>query len=148
MTAARVCDKVFICCEPADTWTRIGRLDSAGRRSTWARVERIEGPPRDSSFFEEHEIIAVELCGGREGDDAYVRVERGDPSFVAMLNLVMYAIDNIDWDEECAERAARSAHEKQTADQEARFARGELGVEELTDPKLILHQRLRKESTP
>lgn len=39
-------------------WRRIGRIDKQGRRSLWIRESR----------------DAVELCAGREGDDAYVRI--------------------------------------------------------------------------
>lgn len=44
----------------------------------------------------ELEPCAVELCSGREGGDAYVRVERTDPAFVALLDVVSYAIGNVD----------------------------------------------------
>lgn len=143
MSAAKVCDKTFIHCEPADRWTRIGRLDDAGRRSTWARIETIEGPPEFKSFggfswFEEMDPIAVELCGGREGDDAYVRVERDNPAFWALLDVVRYAIGNIDDEEEDEEQAAKVAHEAEMADQEAQYLRGEIGPEEVDDPKFLL----------
>ena len=50
------------CNEPG--YVRIGILCTAGRRSLWVRW--CEGG-------------AVELCAGREGDDAYVRIAADDP---------------------------------------------------------------------
>ena len=152
MSVPTVCAKLYIHSEPADMWTRIGRLDSAGRRSTWARLEYVEGPPRGGYFegvpythADDGDVVAVEMCGGREGDDAFVRVERGDPAFPGLCNVVSYALDNIDPDEERAEWAARELHGKQMAAQRALWARGELGTEALTDPKAILYQRLVEE---
>jgi len=63
------------CEEPG--WFRIGRWCSAERRSLWARLDSDSG--------------AVELCAGREGDDAYVRVERGDAAHEGILDVVTYA---------------------------------------------------------
>jgi hypothetical protein len=47
------------CEEPG--WRRRGRIDKQGRRSLWIR----ESPD------------AIELCAGREGNDAYVRLPIG-----------------------------------------------------------------------
>lgn len=74
------------------TWIRIGRLDSAGRRSSWARVETIGEPPSS----DRSNVVAVELCAGREGDDAHVRLERDNPAFDALLDVIEYAIGNLD----------------------------------------------------
>jgi hypothetical protein len=70
-------------------WTRIGRYDRCRRRSTWARIEY-------GSDSEEGVATAVEMRSGREGDDAFVRVERGDPSFDALLNVLQYSVTNVD----------------------------------------------------
>ena len=67
-------------------WTRIGRYDKCRRRSTWARIE----------YSEAAVAIAVELRSGREGDDAFARVEHGDPSFEALLNVLEYSVANVD----------------------------------------------------
>lgn len=83
-------------------WVRIGRYDRARRRSTWARLEFIEGPPPYWGFLD-HEVTAVELCSGREGDDAFCRVERGDPAFHDLLNVIGYSIGNIDDSDEPTE---------------------------------------------
>ena len=54
-------------------WTRIGVWCSAGRRSLWARGGL--GEP-------------LELCAGRGGDDEYVRVEPGNPAYLALCDVV------------------------------------------------------------
>lgn len=76
-------------------WTRIGRYDKSRRRSTWARIEYKLGP-YIYGFPESQDAVAIEMCSGREGDDAHVRVERGDPAFDALLNVIEYAIGNVD----------------------------------------------------
>lgn len=53
-----------------DGWMRIGALDAVGRRSLWYR--RL--PPYDG----ETRVMTVELCAGREGDDAHVLITRDD----------------------------------------------------------------------
>lgn len=80
-------------------WVRIGRYDAPQRRSTWARLDVPEGPP-DPRTADEDVATAVELCSGREGDDAYVRVERGDPAFFGLLDVVSYSIANVDHSDE------------------------------------------------
>lgn len=90
------------------SWTRIGRYDRPRRRSTWARIEYAEGPPRNGLYMATEDAVAVELCAGREGDDAFARVERGDPSFGALLEVVDYALANVDEEpdaDECRETA-------------------------------------------
>jgi len=109
----RICNRIYVNAEPAELWTRIGRLDRACRRSTWARVETIEGPPSNEIFYDGDDFVAVELCGGREGDDAFVRVERDNPAFEGLLDVVQYAIGNIDEEEEDAEMAARDANRRE-----------------------------------
>lgn len=50
-------------------WVQIGLMCASGRRSLWWRVtedpDTKDGPP-----------AAMELCAGREGDDAYARFDR------------------------------------------------------------------------
>lgn len=56
-------------------WVRIGRYDPVRRRALWARITaKIVGE-------HEHEVLSVELCAGREGDDAYVKVTPDNPIF-------------------------------------------------------------------
>jgi hypothetical protein len=51
------------CQEPG--WRRIGRIDAPERRSLWIRESR----------------DVIELCAGREGDDAYVRITPDNPQW-------------------------------------------------------------------
>ena len=46
-------------------WERIGRLDATGRRSLWMRARG----------------TSVELCAGREGDDAYVVLDNSQGAY-------------------------------------------------------------------
>jgi len=62
------------CAEPG--YVRIGVLCSAGRRSLWLRWP--EGG-------------AIELCAGREGDDAHVRILIDDPLYGALRTLLAAA---------------------------------------------------------
>lgn len=77
-------------------WVRIGRYDCAGRRSTWARINMIEGPPSNRIFYDDADAVSVEMCSGREGDDAHVLVKRGDPAFSGLLDVLGYSIGNIE----------------------------------------------------
>ena len=56
-------------------WVRIGVIDSRRRRSLWLR----EG----KGWFE--------LRAGREGDDAHVRVDRSNPQFSELSDVLSYA---------------------------------------------------------
>lgn len=91
---------------------RIGQWDKAQRRSLWARVlppmpepPDEEPAPEMSAAFEAWleaskvwRPLAVELCAGREGDDAFVRLEVGQPGFEELVNVVRYAIGNLEGD--------------------------------------------------
>lgn len=46
-------------------WELAAMNDPAGRRGIWYRA----------TFAGENELVALEVCGGREGDDAYARFE-------------------------------------------------------------------------
>lgn len=48
-------------------WELCAMHDPAGRRGLWARFS--SGPDSIPSV--------IEICAGREGDDAYVRIEQG-----------------------------------------------------------------------
>lgn len=71
-------------------FTRIGRIDSVGRRSLWLKIEQ--------SFGEMP--AAIVLRAGREGDDAEVRIEQGDLSkekfklLLEALGRALYAAEN------------------------------------------------------
>jgi hypothetical protein len=65
-------------------WVRIGRYDRAERRSLWCRVVNKEG---DTDGLDDP--IAIELCSGREGDDAYVKLTAADPQWGDLCNLLL-----------------------------------------------------------
>ncbi len=82
------------------SWTRIGRYDSALRRSTWARINETEGP----HLYRTHEdVTSIELCSGREGDDAYVKITPDNPAFAGIYDVIAYAIGNVDEEPEAHE---------------------------------------------
>lgn len=57
-------------------WVKIGITCSAGRRSLWWRVNLRAGLLEEEiNVVEIKDIASIELCAGREGDDAYVRIE-------------------------------------------------------------------------
>ena len=64
------------CTEPG--WLRIGRIDSPRRRSLWIRDTRGAEP-------------AIELCAGREGDDAYVKITPDNPQWREIQHLLSCA---------------------------------------------------------
>ena len=64
------------CAEPG--WLRIGRIDSPRRRSLWIRDTRGAQP-------------AIELCAGREGDDAYVKITPENPQWRELQHLLSCA---------------------------------------------------------
>ena len=61
-------------------WTRIGRYDSARRRSLWIRLIGED---------ESGGVQAIELCSGREGDDAYVKLTSADPQWAALCDVLL-----------------------------------------------------------
>ncbi len=66
-------DDVMRCSEPG--WRLVAMNDPAGRRGVWIRETATrKGAP-----------LALEVCGGREGDDAYVRLAAGDTLDAAAL---------------------------------------------------------------
>lgn len=56
-------------------WMRIGRIDSTGRRSLWIR--ETDG--------------TIELCAGREGDDAYVKITPENPQWIELEDVLRSA---------------------------------------------------------
>lgn len=100
---------------------RIGLYDRSFRRSTWARVEYGE-PETDVDHILGHgPALAVELCSGREGDDAFVRVNRGDRKFNALLRVVEYSIGNLDGSDE--KDAVAAAYREGMFDERERLAK-------------------------
>lgn len=76
----------------ASGWLRVGRYDRCRRRALWVRFVPVEGPPW---LDEESNIAAIELCAGREGDDAFVRIEPGQATFSDLLDVMLRAADHI-----------------------------------------------------
>lgn len=77
-------------------WVEIGKRCSAGRRSLWARwIYRREPTEEEQKIGTRivrlDDVEAVELCAGREGDDAFVRIDRTNPQFVELENLLSTA---------------------------------------------------------
>lgn len=64
------------------SWVRIGRYDRARRRSLWCRLvgEDVDGIGT---------VQAIELCSGREGDDAYVKFTPADPQWEDLCDLFL-----------------------------------------------------------
>jgi hypothetical protein len=65
-------------------WQRVGSLDKPGRRSIWVR-------------FGDHRI---EICAGREGDDAYIEIEESNPAFLGLVDVFETQLWAIELDEE------------------------------------------------
>ena len=73
----------------ASGWRRIGRYDSAQRRALWVRVT----VARTDNVIDNADVRRIELCAGREGDDAYVRIEPGAPGWSDLIDVVLRSID-------------------------------------------------------
>lgn len=58
-------------------WQRIGRIDHTGRRSLWMREYGND----------------IELCAGREGDDAYIRITNEQWPLMALLEIARFAAE-------------------------------------------------------
>lgn len=68
-------------------WTKIGITCNAERRSLWLRWTR--QPVEGSKTLTQ--TTALELCSGREGGDAHVRVDSDDPVFADLAEVLSYA---------------------------------------------------------
>jgi hypothetical protein len=64
-------------------WRRIGRIDAVGRRSMWIRET----------------AGSIELCAGREGDDAYVRITPENPQWTDLLDVLLCARFAAEWED-------------------------------------------------
>lgn len=77
-------------------WLEIGKRCSAGRRSLWLRVDaEPEALLRASSGFyvvlDYAGVRAFELKAGREGDDAFARVDKTNPQFDDLFEVLLLA---------------------------------------------------------
>ena len=80
----------------SEGWVRIGRKDRSGRRSLWLRVNDAD---RENPFMDEFRG-PIELCAGREGDDAYVYIDEGNPlhsQIHDVLTTALYAVPEDKW---------------------------------------------------
>lgn len=74
-------------------WERVGPVDKADQRSLWIRLQHLE--PECDSFAHEpcgyvddtRTVTWIEIRGGHQGSDFYMRLERGDAMFEQILNL-------------------------------------------------------------
>lgn len=80
-----------------DGWTRVG---PAGRRSLWCRINPKPGAEQSAGGFlaEPENVESINLCAGREGDDAELTIDASNPQFAAILDVIL-----------CAEYAAELA---------------------------------------
>lgn len=92
----------------ASGWRRIGRYDSAKRRALWVRVT----VARTDNVIDDANVRRIELCAGREGDDAYVRIESGAPGWSDLIDVVLRSIDAAcPCDDQVVEEAATDLHD-------------------------------------
>jgi hypothetical protein len=61
-------------------WVEIGQADPTGRRSLWVRFNTADGV-----------VQSFELCAGREGDDAHAFIDRDNPAFVELADVLARA---------------------------------------------------------
>lgn len=67
-----------------DGWIEIGKRCSANRRSLWLRINYSESTATITDY---DTVTSIELCAGREGDDAYVLLDKSDSKFTLLLDL-------------------------------------------------------------
>jgi hypothetical protein len=77
-------------------WIEIGKRCSAGRRSLWARwIYRREPTEEETEIGARvvsiEDVEAVELSAGREGGDAFIRIDCSNPQFAELENLLSVA---------------------------------------------------------
>jgi len=71
-------------------WIEIGKRCSADRRSVWVRMLDASGKPAVSEI--ETPVRTIELCAGREGDDAFVVITKDNPQWASLLDLYLVAV--------------------------------------------------------
>lgn len=79
-----------------DGWIEIGKRCSAGRRSLWARwIYRSEATEEEKKIGARisklDDVEAIELCAGREGGDSFLRIDRTNPQFLEIEDLLSTA---------------------------------------------------------
>ena len=69
-------------------WRRIGVECPSGRRSLWMRFDQKEG----TFMADETTVSKLELCAGRDGDDAYIAITPSNPQFPELLGVFLTAL--------------------------------------------------------
>ena len=72
-------------------WTEIGKRCSADRRSMWLRINWVSPEAEQTGYVTLERVMSFELCAGREGDDGYVLVDKSNPQFAALLDVMLTA---------------------------------------------------------
>jgi len=79
-------------------WERIGGVCLAGVHSMWMRLSHVthyvpsQSPDGTLVIIDSPETVArIELRDGRGGCDSYAMIERGDPLFTVLLNVLLCA---------------------------------------------------------
>ena len=75
-------------------WRRVGRYDAARRRALWVRVS-LE-PDLARNVIADRDVRQIELCSGREGDDAYVTLVPETPGWSALIDVILRAVEAAD----------------------------------------------------
>lgn len=80
-------------------WLACTKLDASERRGMWFRTE----PPWDQACSNPEVLKVIEICAGREGDDAYVRLSEENTTkevLWALSECLAYARYAIEIDDE------------------------------------------------
>lgn len=97
-------------------WFRIGRYDSARRRALWARIVLCPWDDEEWAGAIRAEVAYIELCAGREGDDAYVKIDRKHPCFVDLEDCISRAACHIECEPELCEGRPDEPYREQVAE--------------------------------
>lgn len=66
-------------------WRLCAMNDPAQRRGIWYRYDNFS------------DLKVLELCGGREGDDHYVKLELGQSITFEVIRQLMYTLSTAEW---------------------------------------------------
>ena len=58
----------------------------------WLRLIWVDEAAEERGIAEYDKIEAIELCAGREGDDAYLKIDHSNPQFSGILDIVLTAV--------------------------------------------------------
>lgn len=74
-----------------EDWIEIGKRCSANRRSLWVRLVPVD-PDAPLTVRSTETIAAIELRAGREGEDAFARIDPSCPGFASVLDVILTQI--------------------------------------------------------